>query len=72
MLLRIKNASAVHIEPTTEEGCLDVHIDGIKSDDLLIHVDILAVIKYYGITEILDTIGEEQLRAYMEFAPSSH
>lgn len=35
-------------------------------DQLLAHVDIIAAIDYYGITELLDAIGEESLRAHLE------
>ncbi|PTS97064.1 hypothetical protein DBR11_17830 [Pedobacter sp. HMWF019] len=33
---------------------------------LLALVDIIVAIDYYGITELLDTIGEERLRAHLE------
>lgn len=36
------------------------------SDSLLARVDIVAAINYYGITELLDTIGEESLMAHLE------
>ena len=37
----------------------------IKTDQLLNHVDIIAAIAYYGITELLDHIGEEEIRSYL-------
>jgi hypothetical protein len=37
----------------------------ILLEKLLNHVDILTAISYYGITELLDTIGEDELRAYL-------
>ena len=39
-------------------------------DRLLVHVDIIAAINYYGITELLDTIGEERLRRHLEMDKS--
>lgn len=38
----------------------------IETDHLLALVDIVVAINYYGITELLDTIGEERLRAHLE------
>jgi len=38
----------------------------IETYRLLALVDIIAAIDYYGITELLDTIGEENLRAHLE------
>jgi len=37
-----------------------------ETDRLLAFVDIITAINYYGITELLDTIGEESLRAHLE------
>lgn len=37
-----------------------------ETDGLLAFVDIVTAINYYGITELLDTIGEENLRAHLE------
>jgi len=37
-----------------------------ETDRLLAFVDIITAIDYYGITELLDTIGEESLRAHLE------
>jgi len=37
-----------------------------ETDRLLAFVDIIAAINFYGITELLDTIGEESLRAHLE------
>jgi hypothetical protein len=38
----------------------------IETRRLLDFVDIIVAIDYYGITELLDTIGEERLRAHLE------
>jgi hypothetical protein len=37
-----------------------------ETSRLLALVDIIAAIDYYGITELLDTIGEDRLRAHLE------
>lgn len=58
MRLIIKNAKGVNITPASETHHLDVDIEGIETNDLLAHVDIVAAIKYYGMTELLDTIRE--------------
>ncbi|MDR6784540.1 hypothetical protein ABIE26_003185 [Pedobacter africanus] len=42
----------------------------IETDRLLALVDIVVAINYYGITELLDTIGEENLRAHLELDKS--
>lgn len=42
----------------------------IETDRLLAFVDIIVAINYYGITELLDTIGEERLRAHLELDKS--
>lgn len=41
-------------------------VDGVKVEDVLIRIDIVTAIEYYGITELLDTIGEEHLKSYLE------
>ncbi|PTS95732.1 hypothetical protein DBR11_20700 [Pedobacter sp. HMWF019] len=38
----------------------------VETRRLLDFVDIIVAIDYYGITELLDTIGEERLRAHLE------
>ncbi|KQC00132.1 hypothetical protein [Pedobacter sp. Hv1] len=37
----------------------------VKTDELLNHIDIIAAIGYYGITELLDMIGEEEIKSYL-------
>lgn len=37
----------------------------VKTEELLNHVDIIAAIGYYGITELLDMIGEEEIKSYL-------
>jgi hypothetical protein len=59
----IKNAEPVYINLGSGPHHLDVNI-GV--DDLLVHIDIITAINYYGITELLDTIGEEHLRSHLE------
>ncbi len=34
--------------------------------NLFASVDIIAAINYYGVTELLDTIGEENIKAHLE------
>ncbi|PYF73009.1 hypothetical protein [Pedobacter nutrimenti] len=66
MHLTIKNAEYVHVTPASEVFHLDVHIDGLEIEDILVHIDIVKAIKYYGMTELLDTIGEEHLKSHLE------
>lgn len=67
MHLTIKNAEVVHVAPASEGHFLDVDIDGVKVEDILIHIDIVTAIKYYGMTELLDTIGEAHLKSHLEY-----
>jgi hypothetical protein len=43
----------------------------IKTEDVLNHIDIIAAIGYYGITELLDIIGEEEIKAYLSLPLSN-
>lgn len=60
----IKNAkpSCVGLAATLQE----FNAFGTAADGLLAQVDIIAAINYYGITELLDTIGEENLRLHLK------
>lgn len=62
----MENAEIVNFTPALETHHLDVDIDGTEVDDILINIDILTAIRYYGVTELLDTIGEERLRSHLE------
>lgn len=42
-----------------------------ETDRLLALVDIIAAIDYYGVTELLDTIGEESLKRHLEMDESN-
>jgi hypothetical protein len=42
------------------------HVEQVETDDLLAPIDILTAIRYYGMTELLDTIGEENLKSHLE------
>lgn len=64
MRLTIKNAKIAYVDLASKTPHLD--IDGVEVDDLLIHIDIVTAIKYYGMTELLDTIGEENLKSHLE------
>lgn len=66
MHLTIKNAQTVHVVPASNGFFLDVDIEDVKVEDILAHIDILTVIKYYGMTELLDIIGEEHLKSHLE------
>lgn len=69
MRLTLKNAEIVSVKPALVPHRLDVDIDGIEVEALLIEVDILTAIRYYGITELLDIIGEENLKSYLGLLP---
>jgi hypothetical protein len=47
-----------------------INASQIEVDNLLALVDIIAAINYYGITELLDTIGEESLKGHLEMDKS--
>ena len=65
MFLNIKNVKNSNITQTSQQS-LEVYIEGVEVDDILVHIDIAAAIEYYGITELLDTIGEENLKSHLE------
>ena len=64
MRLSLKNTKQVHINPSTQAPGLDLSIEGVDAEAILAHIDIVTAIEYYGITELLDTIGEEHLKSY--------
>lgn len=66
MYLTIKNAEMIHVVPASNGRFLDVDMDEVKVEDILNHIDIAVAIKYYGMTELLDAIGEEQLKSHLE------
>lgn len=63
MRVTLKNAEAVYINLASKPHRLE--IDGADPDDLLCHIDIITAINYYGITELLDTIGDEELKLHL-------
>lgn len=67
MRLKIKNAKSVEIVPSTKSYCLDIVIDGVQVQELLMSVDIMAAIDYYGVTELLDVIEERQLNSHLHY-----
>ncbi|WP_379091799.1 hypothetical protein [Pedobacter sp. UC225_65] len=67
MRLKIKNAKSAKIVPSTKPYCLDIVIDGIQVHELLMSVDIMAAIDYYGVTELLDVIEERQLNSHLQY-----
>lgn len=66
MRLKIKNAKSVHIDPATKAYCLAIVVNGVEVQELLSTVDIIDAIDYYGVTELLDIIGERQLKLHLE------
>jgi hypothetical protein len=44
-------------------------MEEIKAAEILRTVDITDAIAYYGMTELLDTIGEEQIRLHLDQLP---
>ena len=66
MRLIIKNAKTVYVTRASESHHLDIDIEEVKTDELLGHIDIVTAIEYYGMTELLDTIGEVQLKSHLE------
>ena len=67
MRLKIKNAKLAEIVPSTKSYCLDIVIDGVQVHELLMSIDIMAAIDYYGVTELLDVIGERQLNSHLKY-----
>lgn len=65
MRLTIKNAEAVYVSSALQPGRLNVDITGVQLEDILFQVNIDEAISYYGITELLDTIGEQKIRFYL-------
>ncbi|MBB6237937.1 hypothetical protein HDC90_002563 [Pedobacter sp. AK013] len=65
MRLIIKNADNAQIGPAVQPNRLNVEISGIEPSDILIHVNIDQIINYYGITELLDTIGDQEIRTHL-------
>ena len=66
MRLKIKNAKSVHIDPATKAYCLNIVVNGVEVQELLNTVDIIDAIDYYGVTELLDMIGERQLKLHLD------
>jgi hypothetical protein len=65
MNVKIRNVSGACIEASDKPNCMNVNIKGVSAENLLNHVDILTAIDYYGVTEFLDTIGEDKIRSYL-------
>jgi len=66
MNLTLENEEIAHVASASNGHFSDVYTDGLKVEDILFHIDIVTAIKYYGITELLDTIGEEHLKSHLE------
>ncbi len=65
MRLIIKNVEDVYIGPAAEPSRVNVHVSGIEPDDVLSQIDISHIINYYGITELLDFIGDQEVRYHL-------
>lgn len=65
MRLTIKNAEEAHIAPSVQTNRLEVYVSGVEPDDILSQIDIDQIIGYFGITELLDIIGEEEIRSHL-------
>ncbi|SFH43120.1 hypothetical protein [Pedobacter insulae] len=66
MNVKISNVLGSCIEAADKPNRINININGVKPENLLSHIDILTAIEYYGITEFLDTIGEDKIRAYLD------
>lgn len=65
MRLIIKNVEDAYIGPAAEPSRVNVHVSGIEPDDVLFQIDINHIINYYGITELLDFIGNHEIRSHL-------
>ena len=65
MNVKIRNVLGACVEASDKPNHINVNIKGVSSENLLNHVDILTAIDYYGVTEFLDTIGEDEIRSYL-------
>lgn len=66
MHITIKDAAGATIRPASKPNLVNIEIEGIDPEELLLHVDIMSAIQYFGASELLDTIGEETLRSYLK------
>ncbi len=64
MRFTIKNAESSDADLTSQPHQYNALVT--VAEQLLARVDIMAAIDYYGITELLDAIGEEKLKAHLE------
>lgn len=65
MRLIIKNAETACITPASHPSGLNVDIAGIEPGDILLQINIGQAISYFGVTELLDTIGDQEIRAHL-------
>ncbi|MEC5146146.1 Fn3-like domain-containing protein [Chitinophaga sp. 180180018-2] len=65
MRLIIKNAKTACINPAAQPSRLNVDIAGIEIEDILFQVNIDQAINYFGITELLDTIGDQEIKSHL-------
>jgi len=72
MRLIIKNVEDAYIGPSVEPNRLNVHLSGIEPDDILFQIGIDHIINYYGITELLDFIGNHEIKSHLLESEESH
>lgn len=65
MRLTIKNVETAYINSASQPDRLNVDIEGIEPEEILFQINITQAIQYYGITELLDTIGDQEIRSYL-------
>ena len=65
-MLNTKSIINLPISSSLQQTQLGLDRETRIVDAILARVDIIAAIDYYGITELLDNIGEEHLRSHLE------
>lgn len=71
MQLILKKVDRVCVDPSAEPNRVDITVEGIEEEELLLQINILTAIKYFGITELLDTIGEERIKSHLQEIPDA-
>lgn len=66
MRIILKNATTISVNPVSESDHIKVDIKGVSVEELLTNIDIDNIIQYYGVTELLDSIGIDQIKVYLE------
>lgn len=66
MRIILKNTTTISVNPTSESKYINVDIKGVSVEELLTNIDIDNIIQYYGVAELLDSIGIDQIKVYLE------